>query len=221
MLQLKLRTQLLQLAGYAESTHRPRYTRLTNQQDGTPGKFGSSSSEPLASESRGEGLKMPLFAHEGLGGAYEFADDRFDHHALDDSDSGRSRSSSRNFTFDELDLTDPTIEKFPSDRGSVLNTLRKIQSSSSQDYAVTDDLSKSPRACAKNLGTGIDDSGRQSNGSLNPVSPNSSRRRDGRASMSSFGRSKSPASLGCIDEEPKASSTGLSISRTKCFCSVF
>jgi ATP-dependent RNA helicase MRH4, mitochondrial len=152
-----------------------------------------------------------LFAHEGLGGAYEFADDRFDHHALDDSDSGRSRSSSRNFTFEELDLNDPTIEKFPSDRGAVMNTLRKIQSSSSQDYAATDDLSKSPRAYAKNLGVAIDDGGRQSNGSLSPASPNSSRRRDGRASMSSFGRSKSPASLGCIDEEPKASSIGQSI----------
>ncbi|UKZ80696.1 hypothetical protein TrVFT333_008459 [Trichoderma virens FT-333] len=160
------------------------------------------SSSPQISGSGGESeidedLKTPLFAHECFG-AYEFVDDALDHDALDDSKIRRdSRQGLAEYDIDDADINDPTLEQFPSDKSSIFNTLRKIQSSLSEDQAIIDDPQPSPRLDGRRSSVDSDDSV-LSAGSLSPVT---ARRRENR--MSSSGRNRSLVSLGSIAEEPK------------------
>ncbi|KAL7961684.1 P-loop containing nucleoside triphosphate hydrolase protein [Trichoderma compactum] len=160
-------------------------------------------SSPQISGSGGESeideeLKTPLFAHECFG-AYAFVDDALDHDALDDSKLRQeSKPKLTEYDIDDVDMNDPTIEQFPSDKSSIFSTLRKIQSSLSEDPAVIDDQQPSPRLDARRSSVDSDDS-LLSAGSLSPVS---ARKRENRMSTSS-GRNRSLVSLGSIAEEPK------------------
>ncbi|KAL7923858.1 P-loop containing nucleoside triphosphate hydrolase protein [Trichoderma austrokoningii] len=142
-----------------------------------------------------EDLKTPLFAHECFG-AYEFVDDALDHDALDDAKLRRaSKPKLDEYTIEDADINDPTIEQFPCDKSEIFNTLRKIQSSLGEDQVSLDD---SPRLDARRIGVDSDDS-LLSAGSLSPVT---ARKRENRMSTSS-GRNRSLVSLGSIAEEPK------------------
>jgi ATP-dependent RNA helicase MRH4 len=155
----------------------------------------SSTGEPEYSWKNQEPPRTPLFAHESFG-AYDCVDDGLDHETAGlglSATESRSRSSSKDYTLDDIDLNDPTIEKFPSDRGSVIDTLRKIQSSLSEDLVQVEPAPVSPR----DVGYLADD-GRGSPGALNPEVLTASRRRENRLS------SRSMASLGSIPEDPKA-----------------
>lgn len=125
-------------------------------------------------------------------------DDALDHEALDDSKMRRdSKPKLGDYEIDDVDMNDPTIEQFPSDKSSIFNTLRKIQSSLSEDQPVIDDSQPSPRLDGRRSSVDSDDS-LLSVGSLSPVT---ARRRENR--MSSSGRNRSVVSLGSIAEEPK------------------
>jgi ATP-dependent RNA helicase MRH4 len=139
-----------------------------------------------------------LFAHECFG-AYEFVDDALDHDALDDTKLRRdSKPKIDEYTIEEADINDPTIEQFPSDKSEIFNTLRKIQSSLSEDQVSLDDAQQSPRLDGRRTSVDSDDS-LLSAGSLSPVT---ARKRENRMSTSS-GRNRSLVSLGSIAEEPK------------------
>ncbi|VUC22052.1 unnamed protein product [Clonostachys rosea] len=141
-----------------------------------------------------EPLRMPLFAHESFG-AYEFlADDALDHDQVDDAPSPhRLRKESKDYSVEEVDINDPTIESFPSDRSSVMDALRKIQSSNdSQPKSIE---TSSPIAIEHG------DDFALTGGSLSPKSPGTSDRREGRLSHSSYGNKRSTASLTSIAEE--------------------
>lgn len=150
-----------------------------------------------------ENLKTPLFAHECFG-AYEFAD--ISDHELDEGEISRRQSRPKSKDLDtEFDVNDPTIEAFPSDRTSILDALRTIQTHLSEDKTHLDDIPTSPRVVsARRTSTDyIDET------SLSPaiLSPTTSRKRDSRLSHSS-GRNRSAASLGSIAEEPKPAPQG-------------
>ncbi|KAG6284051.1 hypothetical protein E4U48_000030 [Claviceps purpurea] len=147
-----------------------------------------------------EQIDTPLFAHESFGN-YEFIEHEIDHN--DDMGTGQRSSSlpsigggSVGDIVDDVDIDDPTLEKFPSDKESVLDTLRKIQSSTEERIVSQDEGQHS--ALAVSMRTSIDSS-EEYDFSPSP----SSRQREGRISRSSFGRPRSAASLGCIAEEPK------------------
>lgn len=104
----------------------------------------------------GADLKTPLFAHECFG-AYEFVDDGLDHHEVSDKvpksmDHGLSLSD---YETDRIDPGDPTLERFPSDKSSVMDTLRKIQSCTDEHRLHLEDLSIDPRASRR---TSVDSS---------------------------------------------------------------
>ncbi|PNY26616.1 Uncharacterized protein TCAP_03463 [Tolypocladium capitatum] len=137
-------------------------------------------------------LKTPLFAHESFG-AYEVVDHGFDHEAHDRATrSSDSRVSFSEIGAEDVDICDPTLERFPSDRPSVLDTLRRIQSGHDENRVHSEDLQSSRR-------TSVD----SSDGSMGSLSPISTRRRENRSSHGSFGPTRSAVSLGSIAEEPK------------------
>ncbi|KAL6910556.1 P-loop containing nucleoside triphosphate hydrolase protein [Trichoderma evansii] len=161
------------------------------------------SSSPQISGSGGESeidedLRTPLFAHECFG-AYEFVDDALDHDALDDAKLRRaSKPRLDEYAIEDTDINDPTIEQFPCEKSEIFNTLRKIQSSLSEDQVSLDDPQQSPRLDGRRTSVDSDDS-LLSSGSLSPVT---ARKRENRMSTSS-GRNRSLVSLGSIAEEPK------------------
>ncbi|KAG5914431.1 hypothetical protein E4U42_000486 [Claviceps africana] len=145
-----------------------------------------------------EQIDTPLFAHESFGN-YEFIQDQVDRNdAMESvkpstflpSDGGGSAG-------DNVDIDDPTLEKFPSDKESVLGTLRRIQSSTEDGQAVLDDGKFS---AAVTSGRSSMDSSEEYDYSASP----SLRMRENRTSRSSFGRPRSAVSLSCIAEEPKS-----------------
>lgn len=145
-------------------------------------------------------IDTPLFAHESFG-AHEFVGAGFDHNNVvktSGSPTSLPSDSGGSVVCDDVDIADPTVEKFPSDRESVLDTLRKIQSSAEEGRASLDDGQHS--AVTTSGGASVDSS-EENDFSLGP-SP--SRRRDTRTSRGSFGRPISAVSLSCIAEEPKA-----------------
>lgn len=147
----------------------------------------------------------PLFAHECLG-AYDFmADDRTDSVDIAEAENRRqSRERSKDYTVDEIDLNDPSIEKFPSNRSSVFDSLRKIQSSLPTDQIPVDDspVFSSIEFRRLSIDSG-DDCAVSSTGEASPTSATSSKMREQRLSHSSFGKTRSAVSLTSIAEEPK------------------
>ena len=142
-------------------------------------------------------LKTPLFAHESFG-AYEVVDDGFDHETHEKAaKSPDSRLSMSDYGAEDIDMDDPTLERFPSDRLSVIGTLRKIQAGHDENRVHPEDLQSSRR-------TSVD----TSDGSMGSLSPTSTRKREHRLSQSSVGHTKSAVSLGAIAEEPKTPGAG-------------
>lgn len=151
----------------------------------------------------GDDYKTPLFAHECLG-AYDLGEDESDHEAVASASSSpnqRTKRTSREYTPVDVDMNDPTLEKFPSDRTSIMGALRHIQTHLDEDQTHLEDIPSSPRPISARRASieSNDDI------SLSPmaISPTSTRRRESRHSHSSFGRARSPVSLGAIAEEPK------------------
>ena len=94
----------------------------------------------------------------------------------------------------------PTLESFPSDRGSIFGAIRSIQTHLGEDQTHLEDIPSSPRVISSRR-TSLDSS---DDLCLSPASfsPTITRRRDSRPSHS-FGRTRSAVSLGSIEEEPK------------------
>ncbi|CAF3464966.1 unnamed protein product [Fusarium graminearum] len=162
--------------------------------------------ESLVDDSKDESeeMKMPLFAHECLG-AYDFGEDA-EHDNTPNAISSPGQTSKVKTMHDktaELDVNDPTLESFPSDRGSILGTIRSIQTHLGEDQTHLDDIPSSPRVISSRR-TSLDSN---DDLCLSPasLSPTVTRRRDSRPSHS-FGRTRSAVSLGSIEEEPKPSS---------------
>jgi ATP-dependent RNA helicase MRH4 len=189
--------------------------KLDNAQDGDPNASGTNARRAGLVPRLDEPPHTPLFAHECFG-AYEFVDDGFDHTELEQdlervvSSPSRHRKTSVVSAFDDsdVDLNDPTIEKFPSQRGPVLDTLRKIQSSLSEDQVALDNTPPSPGARSSRLSVDSADEGLQSPESLSPTTPTFSMRRENRPSRSSFTMPRSAISLTSIAEEPKGAKAG-------------
>ncbi|KAG6004247.1 hypothetical protein E4U21_001306 [Claviceps maximensis] len=149
-----------------------------------------------------EQINTPLFAHESFGN-YEFVNNEVDRmdavktvktSISPPSDGGGSAG-------DDVDIDDPTLEQFPSDKDSVLDTLRKIQSRTEEGQASLAGLDDGQYSAAVTSGrTSMESSSEDSD--FSPSS--SSRKRENRTSRSSFGRPRSAASLSCIAEEPKS-----------------
>ncbi|OAA33789.1 hypothetical protein AAL_01254 [Moelleriella libera RCEF 2490] len=84
-------------------------------------------------------IQAPLFAHECFG-AYQCIDEGLDHDEFaTNPKSPTSWLSDSSCSVDDLNLDDPTLEKFPSDRSSVIQTLRRIQSSTDDGRSSLDD----------------------------------------------------------------------------------
>ncbi|TWU76731.1 hypothetical protein ED733_003735 [Metarhizium rileyi] len=142
-------------------------------------------------------VATPLFAHESFG-AFDFVDDGLDHdYSGKHPKSPVSMVSDSGCSLGDVDVDDPTLERFPSDRPSVIDTLRKIQSSTDEGRLNSEDGQHSTPATSRRTST---DSSDVNGGQLIPTSL---RKRDNRTSRSSFGRPNSAISLSCIDEEPK------------------
>lgn len=110
-----------------------------------------------------------------------------------------SRKASKDHSLEDLDINDPTLVKFPSDRSSVMDTLRKIQSSVADDALdVQTNVSPARRDSADDSAITV--------GSLSPRSPSIFEKRESRLSHSSFGHSRSAVSLTAIAEEPRGGS---------------
>ncbi|KAI5465759.1 hypothetical protein BGZ63DRAFT_420306 [Mariannaea sp. PMI_226] len=146
-----------------------------------------------------DSLSTPLFAHECLG-AYEFPDDESEEEIYPSIPMRRYMDSSIDHDETHIDTNDPTLEKFPSERGSILDALRTIQTHLNEDQAQLKDIPASPRVVSGGRHSSIDSS---EDLSLSPVaiSPCTTRRREQRQSHSSFRRSRSAVSLGSIAEE--------------------
>ncbi|EQL00943.1 hypothetical protein OCS_03347 [Ophiocordyceps sinensis CO18] len=141
-----------------------------------------------------EDFKSPLFAHEAFG-ASETAHDGFGHEpqdfAVNSPDSALSFGDSG---VGRMDVDDPTLEKFPCERASVLDALRRIQSSHDDNHPRLDHLQLSPWSAPPRGGFADTPDGGVALGSG---------RRESRLSHSGLGRTRSAVSLGSIAEEPK------------------
>ncbi|KAJ6446396.1 curved DNA-binding protein [Purpureocillium lavendulum] len=173
--------------------------KLDDPESPTPDGSGTTRGQGDTSGNEGAELQTPLFAHECFG-AYEFVDDGLDHHEVSDKvpKSMDQRLSLSDYEADSVDPGDPTVERFPSDRSSVMDTLRKIQSCTDEHRLHLEDLASRR--------TSVDSS--DGSTSLGSLSPTSTRRRENRLSHSSFGHTKSALSLGSIAEEPKPGENG-------------
>ncbi|KAF4454582.1 hypothetical protein F53441_2925 [Fusarium austroafricanum] len=152
-----------------------------------------------------EEMRMPLFAHECLG-AYDFGQEaEHDSASISVSSPGRnSQVKSKHNENSDIDVNDPTLESFPSDRGSILDAIRTIQTHLGEDQAHLEDIPLSPRVISSRR-TSLDSN---DDLCLSPasLSPSITRRRESRPSHS-FGRTRSLVSLGSIEEEPKPSTS--------------
>lgn len=150
-----------------------------------------------------EEMKMPLFAHECLG-AYDFGEESDSAPIAVNSPGQGSRAKSKHGESSDIDVNDPTLETFPSDRGSILDAIRTIQTHLGEDQTHLEDIPLSPRVISSRR-TSLDSN---DDLCLSPasLSPTVTRRRDSRPSYS-FGRTRSLVSLGSIEEEPKPASS--------------
>ncbi|UNI14351.1 hypothetical protein JDV02_000987 [Purpureocillium takamizusanense] len=158
----------------------------------------------LTGNEGGDDLKTPLFAHECFG-AYEFVEDGLDHHDVSDKvpKCMDPEFSLSDYETGGIDPGDPTLERFPCDRPSVMDALRKIQSCTDEHRFQLEEPSIDSRASRR---TSVDSS--DGTASMGSLSPTSTRRTENRLSHSSFGHNKSALSLGSIAEEPKAGELG-------------
>lgn len=139
---------------------------------------------PLGNE-QDNASKAPLFSHECLG-AYEITVEDIDVDPLDSSVPRKSEPMVP--SADSIDINDPTLEVFPSDHDAIMSTLRKIQSSRSEDAVTLDDGRRSSTDSANGSAGSPPGSG---SGHVSPAS-----RRRGASG------SERLAPLGAISEEP-------------------
>jgi len=155
-----------------------------------------------ASNTDGESdpVQSPLFAHESFG-AYEFANDGLEQDESVAMIPRLSKTASKDFVANETDPNDPMIESFPSERGPVMDALRKIQSSSSDDYlhAIKASMSNFTAPRRESLDSASDDV--VSTGSLSPKNNSTMRKQNMMPAHSGLLKTKSTASLGSIAEE--------------------
>lgn len=189
---------------------------VTQPQEHTP-DLSTSVEVPrlITSAEEDEVPSTPLFAHESLG-AYDFdvVDDGFDHSLSPSASRDTSLSSFAAFSTDTLapDTDDPTLEKFPSDKSSVMDTIRRISTSTGEGPIPLEDRPSSPPLASRRTSV---DSATDSIPSPGSLSPTSSRKRDSRSSHSSVGQTKSAVSLGSIIEEvPRESGKTLPETKT-------
>ncbi|KAF6526719.1 hypothetical protein HZS61_009763 [Fusarium oxysporum f. sp. conglutinans] len=86
-----------------------------------------------------EEMKMPLFAHECLG-AYDFGEEPDSAPIAANSPGQSSRAKSKHDESSDIDVNDPTLETFPSDRGSILDAIRTIQTHLGEDQTHLEDI---------------------------------------------------------------------------------
>lgn len=196
----------------SETTHDANARRQRNQ---IPELSTSTEAPRLVTPAEEDEIpSTPLFAHESLG-AYDFdvVDDGFDHSLSPTVSRGMSVSSFAALSPDTLDpdTDDPTLEKFPCDKSAVMDTIRRISTSTGDVPLSLEDHPSPPRLTSRRDSV---DSATDSLPSPGSLSPTSSRKRDGRLSHSSVGRTKSAVSLGSIVEEPQREA-GKTPSRSK------
>ena len=144
----------------------------------------------------------PMFAYECIG-AYK--NDTVPHEDVYASE--RDRSGSVDYDLDEFDLEDPTLERFPSNREEILETVRKIETGLEEDRPYFEGVPPSP---VVGPGLSLDDLGidqLSTSPSVSPVVPRAVRRLGiPRVSLGSESpeRSASVASLHSIVEESGA-----------------
>lgn len=142
-----------------------------------------------------------LFSHEDLG-AYDFEDDDGSGNDSHDAPEPLSRSkTASSYETDDIDVNDPTIESFPCDRTSVMNTLRTIQSSLGEDHVQRADQGASSSSRPTGRRSNNDSAVDSNESAASPTYPTHSRPRDSRSSSGSIlGKDKSAAPLGSIAE---------------------
>lgn len=149
----------------------------------TPSRPDVSQEGGDVADSDDDDLEAPLLAHETLW-ASGTTEEGSDHEDLA-VDSASYKLPFAEFSWGRLDADDPTVEKFPSERSSILDTLRRIQSSH-------DEYRRAPLR------------GDSPDGSCAPASPSSAStgRRESRPSTGSPEPARSAVSLWSIAEEP-------------------
>lgn len=151
-----------------------------------------------------EEMNTPLFAHECLG-AYDIEEEaEYDAAPIVGSSPRQNGNQSKHDKVANIDVNDPTLESFPSERGSILDAIRTIQTHLGEDQTHLDDIPLSPRVVSSRR-TSLDSNDDLCLSPAN-LSPTVTRRRDSRPSHS-FGRTRSAVSLGSIEEEPKPSAS--------------
>ncbi|KAI6785789.1 uncharacterized protein J7T54_006128 [Emericellopsis cladophorae] len=145
-------------------------------------------------------VQSPLFAHESFG-AYEFANDGNEQDESVAMIPRLSKTASKDFVANEADPNDPMIESFPCERGPVMDALRKLQSSSSDDYlqAIKASMSTFMAPRRESLDSASDDV--VSTESLSPTNNSTMKKQNMIPAHSGLLKTKSTASLGSIAEE--------------------
>jgi hypothetical protein len=122
------------------------------------------------------------------------------------SDFGVEEHKSTVFEHDveNIDLNDPTLEKFPSDRAGIMDAVRKVETSLNEDQTLFEGVPPSPVVGPLGRREGIvDDPFDEVAASSPSLSPTLSRRSGSRLSQGSFGSDRPSLSLDAIAEEPK------------------
>ncbi|KAG9254948.1 uncharacterized protein F5Z01DRAFT_62013 [Emericellopsis atlantica] len=145
-------------------------------------------------------VQSPLFAHESFG-AYEFANDGLEQDESVAMIPRLSKTASKDFAANEADPNDPMVESFPSERGPVMDALRKIQSSSNDDslHAIKASMSPFMAPRRESVDSATDDV--VSTESLSPTNNSMLRKQNMMPAHSGLFTTKSTASLGSIAEE--------------------
>ncbi len=150
--------------------------------------------------------RSPLFAHECPGlyesGPYE-SDEELDPGHFDEEDVPRRSTLSGDLANGDIDLNDPTLERFPSNREDIIDVVRKLETGLQADQACFEGAPRSPVVMSTRRGT-EDITGDFLLAAPQPQSPTTHRisRRSPQSSVGSI----VPASLQSISEaeEPVA-----------------
>ncbi|KAK3906329.1 hypothetical protein C8A05DRAFT_11915 [Staphylotrichum tortipilum] len=145
--------------------------------------------------------RSPLFAHECIG-LYE-SDDELDPEPVVEEEPAPRSALSGDLANGEIDLNDPTLERFPSNREDIMDAVRKLETGLQADQAYFEGPPHSPVVMSTRRGT-EDITGDFLLAAPQPQSPNSHRisRRSPQSSVGSI----VPVSLQSISEaeEPAA-----------------
>ncbi|KAK3375013.1 hypothetical protein B0H63DRAFT_481576 [Podospora didyma] len=97
--------------------------------------------------------KPPLFSYE-CAGLYEDEEDHQGINEPDQIDHHEEGSPKQHETgFDDIDVNDPTLERFPSNREEIIDTVRKIETGLGEDRAVFEAVPPSPIVTSSRRGT--------------------------------------------------------------------